>query len=105
MMNINQLLLLEMKIANILKDGDNMEWYSPNREYVFEVNRYQNTLFNSVDDGSNYIIDIKIKNMIGVIISNIRVSEIDIIKTIDCFQQFLYDMDHQTLSSYLIRTF
>ena len=42
-MKIEQLLLLEMKLANIIKDDDNMDWTSPDNQFMFTIKRYDTT--------------------------------------------------------------
>lgn len=92
---ITRLILLEMKLSNIIKDDDNMEWRSPDKQFIFEIKRYD-SMFSM--DGSRYRIELIIKDILGVIITQISFSELDAIRILDSINVFLYDMDNQTLS-------
>lgn len=92
---ITRLILLEMKLLNIIKDDDNMEWCSPDKQFIFEIKRYD-SMFSM--DGSRYRIELIIKDILGVIITQISFSELDAIRILDSINVFLYDMDNQTLS-------
>ena len=91
-MTTQQHLLVEMKIAGIIKGDEEMEWISPNKEFKFLINRYENRLWNNEQDG-HYIITIDIINMIGVHIIQIKFSEIDAVRILDAINTFLYDWD------------
>lgn len=96
---ITRLILLEMKLSNIIKDDDNMEWRSPDKQFIFEIKRYD-SMFSI--DGSRYRIELIIKDILGVIITQISFSELDAIRILDSINVFLYDMDNQTLSDMAI---
>ena len=103
-MKIEQLLLLEMKLANIIKDDDNMDWTSPDNQFMFTIKRYDTTfgidnpnLIISNED-SRYLIELSIKDIVGVEIIKIYFSELDTIRILDSMNTFLFDFECQTYS-------
>lgn len=91
-MTVEQHLMIEMKIMGLIRGDEEMEWISPNREFKFIINRYENRLWNNEQNG-HYVITIDTANIIGVLITQIKFSEIDAIRILDSINNFLYDMD------------
>lgn len=89
-MTVQQHLMIGMKIMGLIRGDEEMEWISPNREFKFVINRYENRLWNNDQDG-HYVITIDIINMIGVHIIQIKFSEIDAVRILDSINTFLYD--------------
>ena len=103
--DLTKLLLSEMKFLNVIKDGNIMEWYSPFKQYKFEIQRSDNQLwYPENNEFSKYLISIKISDMLGVPITEIIFNEIDACRILDSMDAFINDMDHQTFSNMYIYT-
>ena len=89
------------RIININGGNETMEWYSPNNEFKFVINRYENTLWNNENDG-HFVITVYIYNNIGILLAQLKFSEIDAIRILDSINEFQYEMECQTGSSELI---
>ena len=86
---------------NLNGGSKDMEWYSPNREFKFVINRYENNLWNNDTDG-HFVITVDIFNNIGILITQLKFSEIDAIRILDAINNFQYEMECQTGSSMYI---
>ena len=73
---------------DIIKDGDNMIWCSPNNEFKFDINRYDNQLWYD-DYSAKYIIEINIYNMVGVLVKTIRFDEIMALSICDSIADYI----------------
>ena len=88
--DLTKLLLSEMKFLNVIKDGNIMEWYSPFRQYKFEIQRSDNQLWYPEQyEFSKYLISLKIFDMLGVPITEIVFSEIDACRILDSMDAFI----------------
>ena len=65
-----------------------MEWYSPNREFKFVINRYENYYYNL---NYNYIIQFDIYNNLNILLLQLKFSEIDIAIMFYYLELFIYD--------------
>lgn len=81
--------MTNMKIMNLIKDSDEMQWFTPYKDFIFNISRRENQLWSCLDGQGKYIIDIDIKNNIGINIMKISFSEIDAIRILDSMSQFL----------------
>ena len=81
--------------------NETMEWYSPNKEFKFVINRFENTLQCTENDG-HFIITVDIFNNIGILITQLKFSEIDAIRILYAINEFQYEMECQTGSSMYI---
>lgn len=77
-------------------------WKSPFNEYIFIMERSPNQLWNAMENQAQFVINITIKNNLGIIISNIMFSEIDAVRILDCMDSFIYDFEEESYSSYTI---
>lgn len=103
--DLTKLLLSEMKFLNVIKDGNKMEWYSPLKQYKFEIQRSDNQLwYPENNEFSKYLISIKIYDMLGIPITEIIFNEIDACRILDSIDSFINDMDSQTFSNMYIYT-
>lgn len=90
-------------LRNIIKDSDNMEWYAPNKMYKFEMQRYDcNSNIITTNSNSNYIIEIRIKNNIGIEMYKIRMNEIDMVGVVDQISFYEYELQ-ENFANILIR--
>ena len=101
--DLTKLILSEMKFMNVIKDGDRMEWFSPFKQYKFEIHRSDNQLWYPEQyEFSKYIISMKISDMLGVPITEIVFNEIDACRILDSMDSFITDFEHQTYSDMYI---
>lgn len=81
-------ILLNLFYSGFLKKGnDNMEWYSPNKEFRFVLSRDYNQLWNTSQ--SQYICMIDIYNNLNIRILSIRSTELDIANILDQIVTFI----------------
>ena len=90
---IERQLMMDMRIMNIIKDDNEMEWISPHKDLIFTVTRTENQLWCAEENQGKYVININIKNNLGVNIIDIKFSEIDAVRILDCISTFLVDFD------------
>ena len=71
--------------------------------YTFYFKKYNNTVrfANDQDTVSSYIIQVDIKNNIGVIIYSFKMNESDTLRVMDCMANFLYYMTDTGCSMYI----
>lgn len=100
-----KLLLTEMKFLNVIKDGNIMEWYSPFKQYKFEIERSDNQLWYPEQyEFSKYLISLKISDMLGIPITEVIFNEIDACRILDSMDAFITQYEHQTYSDIYIYT-
>ena len=98
---ISNSLLLNLK--NVIKDDDNMVWYSPNKMYKFDIQRYDGKgNFTNTNECGNYIIEIKIYNNIGVEMYKIRMNELDLVRVVDNMSFYQYETGFESYASIVI---
>lgn len=102
-MKIEQLLLLEMKLANIIKDDDSMEWRTPDNQFIFYITRYNSTKINNPNlnisyNDSRYIVELIVKDIVGVEINRVYFSELDTIRLLDSMNMFMFEFECQLYS-------
>ena len=103
--DLTKLLLSEMKFLNVIKDGNIMEWYSPFRQYKFEIQRSDNQLWYPEQyEFSKYLISFKISDMLGIPITEVIFNEIDACRILDSMDAFITQYEHQTYSDIYIYT-
>ena len=75
--------IIMMDTVGVISADDGIQWISPDGNYRFEVVRRENQLW-MTDNGSKYIMSLKIFSSLGNMISEIRFNELDAIRIIDC---------------------
>lgn len=65
-----------------------MEWYSPNNEFKFIINRYENSFYN-INSNYNYTIEFEIYNNLNILLLQLKLSEFDILKLFYELDQFI----------------
>ena len=99
-MTSEQSILTEMKLQNLIKDSDSMEYITPNKEYKIVVDRYDSSII-SPDGGNTYIIDTKVYDTCGVNIVSFKMNECDCIRMLDCMDSFINDFDGSIFNNYI----
>lgn len=90
-MTTEQNTLIQLKLMNMIKDGDSMEYVTPNKDFKFLIDRYDSAFSNTY--GNRYVIETKVFNMIGTCISTFRINESECIRLLDTLDAFLNDID------------
>lgn len=90
-MTTEQNTLIQLKLMNMIKDGDSMEYVTPNKDFKFLIDRYDSAFSNTY--GNRYVIETKVFNMIGTCISIFRINESECIRLLDTLDAFLNDID------------
>ena len=103
MFSVEQNLLLNLKLDNIIKDGDHMIFKTPFNNYIFSINRYDSSV--STEYGNRYIIDTEIYNNLGTMITRVRMNEIGVLCLLDNMNVFLNNYDYQQAYNTLISAF
>lgn len=80
--------LMNMYLAGIIKDDEDMIWASPYKDIIFHISRVENQIAYYRKNWGQYIIIIDIKNNLGTTITQLRFSELDAIRILDCMTQF-----------------
>lgn len=76
----------ELRGLGVINGDEGSTWISPDKNYVFKINRYENKLWNS--NLGQYIIEIDIESSIGYRITKLRFSEIDATIILDNIANF-----------------
>lgn len=101
--DLDYLILSQMKVANIIKDGDEMDWKSPFNQYNFHIERQDNQLwYPNGNEYSKFLISIKISDMLGIPVTELKFSEIDACRILDSMNSFIHDFEHQCYSDMYI---
>jgi len=80
--------LMNMYLQGVIKDDEDMIWESPYKDIIFHISRVENQIGYYRENWGQYIIIIDIKNNLGTTITQLRFSEIDAIRILDCMTQF-----------------
>lgn len=80
--------MMNLKLANIIKDEEDLVWESPFRDIFFHISRVENTIGIYKETWGRYIITIDVKNNLGTTITQIRFSELDAIRILDSMTAF-----------------
>ena len=80
----------ELKSLGIINGEDEMVWKSPDNSLYFEVSRENSSVKTSSDGGYLYICTISIKNNLKMPISDIKFTELDCIRILEGFVDFVY---------------
>src|SRR5574344_2762971 len=89
MIDSEKLVLSEMKLSGLIKDGDFIEWIAPNREFVFKLSRYDNQLWASNEGQFKSLIELNIISMIGVSLVSIKFTEVEAFNICDCLSIYV----------------
>lgn len=89
-MDAENMLLMQLKVANIIKDGDEMEFRT--NDFIISINREDVLVY--VPEGPSYIVHINIKTIIGVPVTSISMDEIYLTCLLDNLNYFITDPSH-----------
>ena len=83
--------LSQMRITNMIKDNDYMEYIIPVDGTKFIINRYD-TKYSTI--GTQYLITTKVVNNLGTTLTEFRMSETDLLIILDNIDQFITSMSY-----------
>jgi hypothetical protein len=78
--------LINMRIANIIKDEDEMKYIFPARDVYLDIKREDSNI--PVPNGANYIITIGVYGIYGNKMFDIKTDEINMARIVDCINYF-----------------
>ena len=96
----NLILMCLYECGIIREEEDIMDWFSPDKQLKFIIER-EPTIFPNSD--YQYIISIRIQNILGVELYKISFNEIEAVRILDQFNWFLYETERQLYSSITIQ--
>lgn len=100
-MSVKNAILMSLYECGIIREGeDNMDWFSPDRQFKFIIEREPTIFLNS---DYQYIISIHIQNILGVELYKISFNEIEAVRILDQLNWFLYETEQQLYSSTTIQ--
>lgn len=83
------MLITELKGLGIIDGDESMIWKSPDNDFTFKINRVEIGDFSPYNTNPRYMNTIEVLNDIGIKILELRFSEIDAVRILDNFQEFV----------------
>lgn len=80
----------ELKSLGIINGEDEMAWKSPDKSLYFEASREDSSVKTLSDGGYRYVCTLSIKNNLKMPISEIKFTELDCIRILEGFVDFVY---------------